>query len=97
VHGVSKRNEALVIGDNKNSTEDDSERLCRIQGAERKRWFDRFKKRLHLTTAPPWYNCKKCTFKQGGIEVGWLSTPYHLLPYIMHLWSCRSYTVSSLI
>jgi hypothetical protein len=65
-----------IIGNNKDDNEDDNEICLRIQGADLRR-FDKYKKRLHLTTAPPWY--KKHTLKQECIEVGWVSIPSHLL------------------
>jgi hypothetical protein len=92
--GSSRENRHNIIGNNKADNEDDNEICLRIQGADRRR-FDKYKKRLLLTTAPPWY--KKCTLKQECIEVGWVSIPSHLLLYTMHRWSCRGYTGSSLI
>jgi hypothetical protein len=70
--------------------------ILRIQGADLRK-YDKYKKRLHLPTAPLWYNCRKRMLKQECIEVEWVSIPSHLLLYTMHLWSCRSYTGSSLI
>jgi hypothetical protein len=74
--------------DNDKNNNNDNKILLKIQGADLGR-YDKYKKRLHLTTAPLWYNCKKCTLKQECIEVGWVSIPSHLLLYTMHLWSCR--------
>jgi hypothetical protein len=85
-----------IGNDEDNNDKDDNELLLKVQGADLKR-IDKKKKRLHLTTAPLWYNCKKCTLKQAYIEVGWVSIPSHLLLYSMHLWRCRGYTRSSLI
>ncbi len=89
--GSPRENRRNIIGNNKDDNEDDNEICLRIQGADLRR-FDKYKKRLHLTTAPPWY--KKCTL---CIEVGWVSIPSHLLLYTMHRWSCRGDTGSSLI
>jgi hypothetical protein len=86
----------IDIGNDKdNNDKDNNKLLLKVQGADLKR-FKKNKKRLHLTTAPLWYNCKKRTLKQACIEVGWVSIPSHLLLYTMHLWSCRGYTGSSL-
>jgi hypothetical protein len=52
----------------------------KIQGADLRR-YDKYKKRLHVMTAPLWYNCKKGTLKQECIEVGWVSIPSLLLLY----------------
>ncbi len=92
--GSPRENRRNIIGNNKGNNEDDNKICLRIQGAELRR-FDKYKKRLHLTTAPPWY--KRRTLKQECIEVGWVSIPSHLLLYTMHHWSCRGYTGSSLI
>jgi hypothetical protein len=85
-----------IIGDDEFGSKGNKKILLRIQGADLRR-YDKYKKRLHLPTAPLWYNCRRCMLKQECIEVGWVSIPSHLLLYIMHLWSCRSYTGSSLI
>jgi hypothetical protein len=92
--GSSRENRRNIIGNNEDNNKDNNKICLRIQGADLRR-FDNYKKRLHLTTAPPWY--KKHTLKQECIEVGWVSIPSHLLLYTMHLWSCRGYTGSSLI
>jgi hypothetical protein len=92
--GSPRENTRNNIGNNKDDSKDDNKICLRIQGADLRR-FDKYKKRLHLTTAPPWY--KKRTLKQECIEVGWVSIPSHLLLYTMHHWSCRGYTGSSLI
>ena len=92
--GSPRENRCNIIGNNEDDNKDNNEICLRIQGADLRR-FDKYKKRLHLTTAPPWY--KRRTLKQECIEVGWVSIPYHLLLYTMHLWSCRNYTRSSLI
>jgi hypothetical protein len=85
-----------IVSNDEFGSKGNNEILLRIQGADLKR-HDKYKKRLHLPTAPLWYNCRKCMLKQECIEVGWVSIPSHLLLYTMHLWSCRSYTGSSLI
>ncbi len=92
--GSPKENRRNIIGNNKDDNKYDNKICLRIQGADLRR-FDKYKKRLHLTTAPPWY--KRRTLKQECIEVGWVSIPSHLLLYTMHHWSCRGYTKSSLI
>jgi hypothetical protein len=92
--GSPRENRCNIIGKNKDDNENDNKICLRIQGADLRR-FDKYKKRLHLTTAPPWY--KRCTLKQECIEVGWVSIPSHLLLYTMHHWRCRDYTGSSLI
>ncbi len=92
--GSPRENRRNIIGNNKDNNKDNNEICLRIQGADLRR-FDKYKKRLHLTTAPSWY--KKRTLKQKCIEVGWVSIPSHLLLYTMHHWSCRGYTESSLI
>ena len=92
--GSSREYRRNIIGNNEDDNEDDNEICLRIQGADLRR-FDKYKKRLHLTTAPPWY--KKRMLKQECIGVGWVSITSHLLLYTMHHWSCRGYTGSSLI
>jgi hypothetical protein len=92
--GSPRENWRNIIGNNEDDNEDNIERCLGIQGADLRR-FDKYKKRLHFTTAPPWY--KKRMLKQECIEVGWRSIPSHLLLYTMHRWSCRGYTESSLI
>jgi hypothetical protein len=92
--GSPKENRCNIIGNNEDDNKDDNEICLRIQGADLRR-FDKYKKRLHLTTAPPCY--KKRTLKQEYIEVGWVSIPCHLLLYTMHRWSCRGHIGSSLI
>ena len=94
--GSPRENRHIVTGNNEFGNEDDNAILLRIQGADLRR-FDKYKKRLHLTASPLWYNCKKRMLKQKCIEVGWVSIPSHLLLYTIHLWSCRSFTGSSLI
>jgi hypothetical protein len=85
-----------IIGDDEFGSKGDNKILLRIQGADLRR-YDKYKKRLHLPTAPLWYNFRKRMLKQECIEHGWVSIPSLLLQYTMHLWSCRSYTGSSLI
>ncbi len=63
-----------------NNHNNNKEILLKIQGADLRR-YAKYKKRLHLITAPLWYNCKKCTLKQECIDVGWVSIPSHLLLY----------------
>jgi hypothetical protein len=92
--GSPRENRGNIIGNNEDDNEEENKICLRIQGADLRR-FDKYKKRLHLTTAPPWY--KKRMLKQECIEVGWVSIPSHLLLYTMHLWSCRDYTGSSLL
>jgi hypothetical protein len=75
---------ALTSAMTNNNNKDDNKLLLKVQGADLKR-FNKNKKRLHLTTAPLWYNCKKCTLKQACIEIGWVSIPSNLLLYTMHL------------
>jgi hypothetical protein len=72
--GFSSKNRLIFISGVKDNNEDNSKIFVRIQGALRR--FDKYKKRLHLTTAPLWYNCKKCTLKQECI--GWMGK--HPLP-----------------
>jgi hypothetical protein len=86
--GLSRKNKLIFISDDKDNKEENSKIFVRIQGADLRR-FDKYKKRLRLTTAHLWYNCKKRTFEQECIEVGWVSIPYHLLLYTINLWSCR--------
>ncbi len=92
--GSHRENKSNIISNNEDDNKEDNKICLRIQGANLRR-FDKYKKRLHLTTAPPWY--KKRTLKQECIKVEWVSIPSHLLLYTMHLWSCRGYTGSSLI
>ncbi len=80
--GSPRKNRHNIIVNNKDNNEDDNEICLRVQGADLRR-FNKYKKRFHLTTAPPWY--KKCMLKQECIEVGWVSIPSHLLLYTMHL------------
>jgi hypothetical protein len=87
--GSPRENRRNIIGNNEDDNEDDNKICLRIQGADLRR-LDKYKKRLHLTTAPPWYT--KHMLKQECIEVGWVSIPSHLLLYTMHHWSCRGYT-----
>ena len=69
------------VHDNKsNNDNNDNEIPLKIQGADLRR-YDKYKKRLHVMTAPLWYNCKKGTLKQECIEVGWVSIPSLLLLY----------------
>jgi hypothetical protein len=84
--GSPRENRRNIIGNNKDDNVDDNKICLRIQGADLRR-FGKYKKRLHLTTAPPWY--KRCTLKQECIEVGWVCIPSHLLLYTMHHWSCE--------
>ena len=86
--GLSSKNRLIFISNVKNDNEDNSKIFVRIQGANLRR-FNKYKKRLRLPTAPLWYNCKKRMLKHECIEVGWVSIPYHLLLYTMHLWNCR--------
>ncbi len=74
--GLSSKNRLIFISDNKDNNEDNSKIFVRIQGANLRRFDNKYKKRLHLTTAPLWYNCKKCTLKQECI--GWVGK--HPLP-----------------
>ncbi len=85
---LSRKNRLIFISNDKDNNEDNSKMFVKIQGADLRR-FDKYKKRLRLTTAPLWYNCKKGALKQECIEVGWVSIPYHLLLYTMQQWSCR--------
>ena len=69
------------VHDNKSDNDNnDNEIPLKIQGADLRR-YDKYKKRLHVMTAPLWYNCKKGTLKQECIEVGWVSIPSLLLLY----------------
>jgi hypothetical protein len=63
-----------------NNDNNDNKIPLKIQGADLRR-YDKYKKRLHLMTAPLWYNCKKCALKQECIKVGWVSIPSLLLLY----------------
>ncbi len=72
---LSSKNRLIFISNVKNDNEDNSKIFVRIQGANLRR-FDKYKKRLHLTIAPLWYNCMKCTLKQECI--GWMGK--HPLP-----------------
>ncbi len=67
--GLSRKNRLIFTSNIKNDNEDNSKVFVRIQGADLRR-FNKYKKKLHLTTAPLWYNCKKCTLKQECI--GWM-------------------------
>jgi hypothetical protein len=67
--GLSRKNRLIFISNVKDDNEDNSKISVRIQGADLRR-LDKYKKKLHLTTAPLWYNCKKCTLKQECI--GWM-------------------------
>jgi hypothetical protein len=53
--GLSSKNRLIFISDVKGDNEDNSKIFVRIQGADLRR-FNKYKKRLHLTTAPLWYN-----------------------------------------
>jgi hypothetical protein len=57
-----------------NNDNNDNEILLKDQGANLRR-HDKYKQRLHLISAPLWYNCKKCRLKQECIEVGWACIP----------------------
>jgi hypothetical protein len=59
-----------IIDDDEFGSEGSNEILLRIQGADLRR-YDKYKKRIHLPTAPLWYNCRKRMLKQECIEVGW--------------------------
>jgi hypothetical protein len=59
--GSPRENWHNIIGNNKGDNEDNNKICLRIQGADL-RTFDKYKKRLHLTTASPWY--KRRTLKQ---------------------------------
>ena len=52
-----------IIGDNEFGSKGNNEILLRIQGADLRR-YNKYKKRLHLPTAPLWYNCRKRMLKQ---------------------------------
>jgi hypothetical protein len=86
--GLSSKNRLIFISNDMDNNEDNSAIFVRIQWANLRR-FDKYKKRLCLTTAPLWNNCKIHTLKQECIDIGWVSIPYHLLLYTLHLWSCR--------
>ncbi len=47
--GSCRENRRIDIGNNKDNNEDDTDILLRVQGADLRR-FDKYKKRLHLTT-----------------------------------------------
>jgi len=89
-----EKSRRIDIGNDEDAKdEDDNELLLKVQGADLKR-SDKYRKRLHLTTAPLLYNCRNVRCIEGG----WVSIPSHLLLYTNHrLWSCRGYTGSSLI
>jgi hypothetical protein len=93
--GLSSKNRLIFISDVKDNNEDNSKIFVRIQGANLRR-FDKYKKRLHLTTAPLWYNCKKCTIKQECI--GWMGK-HPLPPSVVHnaLMELQKFTGSNLI
>ena len=79
--GKDDNNNNNHVHDNKsNNNNNDNEIPLKIQGADLRR-YDKYKKRLHVMTAPLWYNCKKGTLKQECIEVGWVSIPSLLLLY----------------
>jgi hypothetical protein len=61
--GLFTKNSLIFISDDKDDNEGNSKIFVRIQGAYLRR-FDKYKKRIRLTTAPLWYNYKKCTLKQ---------------------------------
>jgi hypothetical protein len=51
------------VHDNKSDNDNNDNGIpLKIQGADQRR-YTKYKKRLHLMTAPLWYNCKKCTLK----------------------------------
>jgi hypothetical protein len=50
--GSPRENRSNIIGNNENDNKEDNKICLRIQGADLRR-FDKYKKRLHLTTAPP--------------------------------------------
>jgi hypothetical protein len=72
--GLSSKNRLIFNSKVKDNNEDNS-KIFVSQGANLRR-FEKYKKRLHLTTAPIWYNCKKCTLKKECI--GWMGK--HSLP-----------------
>jgi hypothetical protein len=57
------------IGNKEFGSKGNNQILLRIQGADLRR-YNKYKKRLHLPTAPLWYNCRKHMLKQECIEVG---------------------------
>jgi hypothetical protein len=78
--GKDNNNNNHVHDNKRNNNNKNNEIPLKIQGADLRR-YAKHKKRLHLMTAPLWYNCKKCTSKQECIEVGWVSIPSLLLLY----------------
>ena len=56
--GPPRENRHIDIGNNEDNIKDNTKILLSIQGAGLRR-FHKYEKRLHLTTAPLWYNCKK--------------------------------------
>jgi hypothetical protein len=74
-------NNSNHVHDNKSANDNNNNKIpLKIQGADLRR-YDKYKKRLHVMTAPLRYNCKKGTLKQECIEVGWVSIPSLLLLY----------------
>jgi len=47
--GLTEKNRCINIGNNEDNNKDDTNILVRVQGADLRR-FDKYKKRLHLTT-----------------------------------------------
>jgi hypothetical protein len=50
--GSPRENRNNIIGNNEDDNKEDNKICLRFQGADLRR-FDKYKKRLHLTTAPP--------------------------------------------
>ncbi len=68
---VSPRENSRCIdigNDEDDNDKDNNELVLKVQGADLKR-FDKNKKRLHLTTAPLWYNCKKCMLIRHALKL----------------------------
>ena len=47
--GLTEKNRCINIGNNEDNNKDDTDILVMVQGADLRR-FDKYKKRLHLTT-----------------------------------------------
>lgn len=55
------------------------------KGADLRR-FDKFKKRLHMTAAPLWYNCKNCNAYME-LHTDLIVTSTSLKTYVFEIWN----------
>ncbi len=78
---VDNNNNNNHVHDNKSNKDNNDNKIpLKIQGADLRR-YNKYKKRLHVMTAPIWYNCKKGMLKQECIGVGWVRISSLLLLY----------------